>query len=349
MMMKNKTLAEWAEENSDINPFENCTNIDNLGGAILYWEEMLYRYSERELFNENRFVATIERLFNYNGYKYKRLLQTTTATYDMFSNYKLQKEGTETNTLNISDNHTGTDTRTPNLTKTRTPDLTEVKTSTPGVSETTTETPTIKTKETITPTVKTRQTETPTVKTKETDVKGTTTTTTTTPEGYIDELSRTTYDSTNYNAVQKNVHSVSSNATTTVTPSGTGDTKTTEVLSGNTITDNEVVSGNTITEFEAVSGNNITVKTKTGNDTTNTTNTGTEKITDTGTETTQYNNTKAKTGTDALSFTNRIDSGYMYREPQNAIKDERDIAVFAILDVVLSDVERATLLSIYLY
>ena len=68
----------------------------------------------------------------------------------------------------------------------------------------------------------------------------------------------------------------------------------------------------------------------------------------TGSDTTRYGKQKDTDGTETLSFNNRVDSGYMYREPQNAIKDEREIAVFTILDTILSDVERATLLSIYL-
>ena len=60
-----------------------------------------------------------------------------------------------------------------------------------------------------------------------------------------------------------------------------------------------------------------------------------------------YNSTDTHTGTDSLGFSDRTDSGYMYREPQNAIKDERSIAYFAILNVILEDVERVTLLSVY--
>lgn len=348
-MLKNKTLKEWKTENPNVNPFSGCHNITALGGADLYWEEFAYRYGDREIFNVDNFVRAVERVFLYNKYKYERLLATTIASYDMFTNYKVVKEGTETTTYNTTDAHTGTDTIIPNLQNQRTDNLTEGTTSTPGVSETITETPTLKTKETVTPTVKSKETVTPTVKTRETEVKGTTTTTTVTPEGYTDEISRTTFDSATFNPVEKKVHTAGVNGTTTVTPSGSGDTKTTEVLSGDTQKVNEIVSGNTITEYEAVSGNTQTVKTKIGSDTTSKTNTGTSTLSKTGTETTQYNSNKNKTGTESLGFSGRIDSGYMYREPQNAIKDEREIALFAVLDDVLSDVERATLLSIYLY
>ena len=349
MMNKNILLGEWAENHPDINPFSGCRNIENLGGAELYWDEFLYRYSEREIFKPANFVAAIQRVFNYNYYKYKSLLATTVATYNMFDNYKVTKEGTETTTFNTTDAHSGSDTRTPTITKTRTDNLSENKTLTPRVEETTTETPTVKTKETFTPTVKTKETVTPTVKTKETDVKGTTMTTTVTPESYTDEHSRTTYDSQVYAPTEKKVHTAGASGSTTVTPSGTGDTKTTEVLSGNTLTENEVVSGNNETVKEVLSGNTTTVKSKTGTDSVAITNTGTSAVAETGTEQMAYNSSKIKTGTEALGFTNRTDSGYMYREPQNAIKDERDIAMFTLIDPILSDIERATLLSIYLY
>ena len=42
-----------------------------------------------------------------------------------------------------------------------------------------------------------------------------------------------------------------------------------------------------------------------------------------------------------------MDKGFMYRNPQDAIEDERKIADFAIINVILEDVERYTLLSIY--
>lgn len=267
----------------------------------------------------------------------------------MFSNYKVTKSGTETTTFNTTDAHSGTDTRTPTIQKQRTDNLTENITETPRVETTTTETPSLKTKETVTPTVKEKETVTPTVKTKETDIKGNITTVTTTPEGYTDEISRTTYDSSAYNAVEKTVHTAGVGGTTTTTPSGTGDTRTSEVLSGDTQTIRETLSGNTETVREVVSGNNSTVVSKSGTDQTAKTNTGTSTISESGNETMQYNSSKNKTGTESLGFANRTDEGYMYREPQNAIKDERDIARFAILDDILSDVERATLLSIYLY
>lgn len=348
MMTMNKTVNEWATENPDINPFEECYNISSLGGAELYWDEFQYRYGEREIFMPVGFVNAVKRVFTYNRYKYERLLATTSQVYDMFSNYKVTKNGTETTTFNTTDAHSGTDTRTPSIQRQRTDNLTENITETPRVETTTTETPSLKTKETVTPTIKEKETVTPSVKTKETEVKGNITTVTTTPEGYTDEISRTTYDSSNYNAVEKTVHTAGVMGTTTTTPSGTGDTRTTEVLSGDTQTVRETLSGNTETVREVVSGNNNTVVSKTGTDQTSKTNTGTSTISESGNETTQYNSSKNKTGTESLDFKNRSDEGYMYREPQNAIKDEREIAIFAILDTILSDIERATLLSIYL-
>ena len=340
------TLSQWATENPTINPFANCENIVALGGAQMYWDELRYRYDNRDLYNPDRFVASIERLFNYNRYKYQRLLATTTANYDMFENYKLQKAGTETTTYNENKTKTGTDTRTLNLQDQRTDNLTENKTDTPRVEVTQTNTPTLKTKETVTPTVKEEEVVTPTVKTKETATPGVSTTTTVTPEGFTDEISRTTFDSSTYNAVEKTVHSAGLQGSTTVTPTGS-DTKTTEVLSGNTTTVKEQKSGNIITENEYVSGTDTTVTSKTGTDTTVKTNTGTETTAKTGTDTLGHNTTDAHTGTESLGFNDRVDSGHMYREPQNAISDERRVALFTILNIILSDVEAATLLSVY--
>lgn len=340
------TLEQWARENPTINPFENCSNIENLGGAQLYWDELRYRYDQRDLYNPDRFVSAIERLFDYNRYKYQRLLATTTAQYNMFDNYKLEKNGTETTTYNTSKTKTGSDTRTLNLQDQRTDNLAENKTNTPRVETTVTNTPTLKTRETITPTVKEQEVVTPTVKTKEIMTPGVSTTTTSTPESYTDETSRTTFDSAAYNAVQKNVHTAGTAGSTTTTPTGT-DTKTTEVLSGNTTTVREQKSGTIVTDTEFVSGTDSTVTSKTGTDTSITTNTGTETTAKTGTDALAHNTTDAHTGTEALGFTNRVDSGYMYREPQNAISDERKIAIFAILNIILGDVEAATLLSVY--
>lgn len=345
-MWRCKTLKQWATENPTINPFENCENITSLGGAQLYWDELRYRYDERTLYNPDRFVAAIERLFDYNYYKYQRLLATTTANYDMFENYKLQKDGTETTTYDTSKTKTGTDTRTLNLQDQRTDNLTENKTDTPRVETTTTNTPTFKTRETITPTVKEEEVVTPTVKSKETMTPGVSTTTTSTPESYTDETSRTTYDSATYNAVQKNVHSAGTAGSTTVTPTGV-DTKTTEVLSGNTTTVREQKSGSIVTDTEFLSGTDATVVSKTGIDTSVKTNTGTETTAKTGTDALAHNTTDAHTGTESLGFNNRVDSGHMYREPQNAISDERRIAIFTILNIILGDVEAATLLSVY--
>lgn len=340
------TLSQWATENPTINPFANCENISALGGAQMYWDELRYRYDNRDLYNPDRFVAAVERLFTYNRYKYQRLLATTTANYDMFENYKLQKAGSEITTYNENKTKTGTDTRTLNLQDQRTDNLTENKTDTPRVEVTQTNTPTLKTKETVTPTVKEEEVVTPTVKTKEIATPGVSTTTTVTPEGFTDEISRTTFDSSTYNAVEKTVHSAGLQGSTTVTPTGS-DTKTTEVLSGNTTTVKEQKSGNIITENEYVSGTDTTVTSKTGTDTSVKTNTGTETTAKTGTDTLGHNTTDAHTGTESLGFNDRVDSGHMYREPQNAITDERRIALFTILNIILGDVEAATLLSVY--
>lgn len=340
------SLNKWAEDNPDVNPFENCAQISQLGGADLYWQELLYRYGERTVYNPDRFVGALERLFEYNRYKYKRLLDTTTAVYPVFDNYKLAKSGTETTTHNTSKAKTGTDTHTLNLSDARTDNLNENVTETPRVETTETNTPNVKTKETVTPTVKEIETVKPTVKTKETSTPGVSTTTSITPESYVDETSRTTFDSLNYNAVQKTSHTASTAGSTTVTPTG-HDEKITEVVSGDTETTREQKSGTIVTELERISGEDTKVTSKTGTDTTVKTNTGTQTTLKTGTDTMGYNSTDTHTGTDSLGFSDRTDSGYMYREPQNAIKDERSVAYFAILNVILEDVERVTLLSVY--
>ena len=164
------TLNEWAEEHPTTNPFSECENISNLGGADLYYEELCYRYGERTLYNPDRFVKAIERLFDYNKYKYQRLLETTLLEYDVFNNYTIEKLGSESHALSNSRGKTGTDTRTLNLSKLRTDNLSESITQTPGVSTTVTNTPTVKTRETMTPTVKEQTVETPTIKTKETSI-----------------------------------------------------------------------------------------------------------------------------------------------------------------------------------
>lgn len=326
MIQKNQTLNDWALENPTVNPFTDCLNITTYGGAKLFYDEFLYRYGEREIFKPTQFVSAVERIFTLNSYKYTRLYQTTVLPYDIFTNYKVQKSGSETNTINMQKTGTGQSTRTPTLTETTTPNL----------SQTETFTPTIKSRETTTPTLKTKETVTPTVKSQETDAIGVSTTTTSTPDSYTELTSRTTYDDANYKPVESMSHTGVAGGTSTTTPSGSN-VKTTEVLSGNTITENEVVSGNTIKETETLSGNNTTLRTSTG----------TTQKSMSGTDTTQSSNSDTNTGTEVLSFTDRIDEGYMYREPQNAIRDERDIAMFAMLDTILTDVERATLLSIY--
>ena len=90
-----------------------------------------------------------------------------------------------------------------------------------------------------------------------------------------------------------------------------------------------------ITEY--LSGNTQTIKSQSGTDT----------VRKTGTETTQYNTTVSDTGTDTLSFNGRRDSGYMYRNPQDVIEDERKVAKFSLIDVILIDVEQVTLISVF--
>lgn len=343
MIEKKKTLKEWAEENPTVNPFTNCLNIATYGGADLLYSEFLYRYRQREIFDEDNFVFAVKRVFVINEYKYERLHQTTTLSYNPLNNYRVQKSGTETNSLSSSRTDTGSSTRSPNLKEHRTPNITE--TTTPSLTKTETFTPTIKSKETITPTVKTKETVTPTVKTKETETPGVSTTTETTPESYTDTTSRSTYDDLTFKAVEEKDHVGNEGGTSTVSHEGYNE-KITEVLEGDTETVTEVVSGDTQRVTETLGGTNETVTSTTGSSSVATT--GTELRTTSGTESVTTGLTRTENGSDTLSFTNRVDEGYMYREPQNAIKDEREIADFALINIILSDVEAMTLLSIYL-
>lgn len=356
-MLKNKVLKEWKAENPNVNPFSGCQNIVALGGADLYWEEFSYRYGDREIFNVDNFVRAVERVFLYNRYKYARLLETTTATYNMFDNYKVEKSGSEATSGSSNTENGGRDTfingKTVTETDTR---VREIETSHGAKSETTTLAPV---KETVTPQTTEITDFTPRVKTQETTKKGQTVTVETTPSDYVDTLSRTTYDSTNFTGVSKTAHNVDNaeKVETSFDPSGS-DTVTTEYLKdGSTELKNTTKTSyeqgskiETVTELTGESPQNVVSTAYDAPDKT------TEQIkngklirANSGTDTQTFGKTVDQTTSETLTFNNRIDSGYMYREPQNAIKDEREIAYFAVLNEVLSDVERATLLSIYLY
>lgn len=352
-MTKNTTLEQWRQRNPTTNPFANCYNIANLGGADLYWEEFYYRYAEREIFREASFVSAIERVFLFNKYKYERLLATTAQVYDMFSNYKVTKTGSEETEYDLSDQYSGTDQMTKGTTSTLTDTITITTETTPRVEVTTEETPAAKFKETVTP-----QTEEITefekgITIAEETTKAITTTTTVTPESYTDTVKRTTYDDVvNFQNVSQNIHTGSSGGETVVTPSQGKDIITTKpVGEGVDTTTKSYGEGSKIeTVTELIDGtSNTTVVSKTGKDTVEETHSGTKATAVTGADSVIHGKKKDTDGTETLTYLNRTDSGYMYREPQNAIKDERDIARFAILDDILADVERATLLSIYLY
>lgn len=351
-----KRLIEWAEENPTINPFSECYNITNLGGAELYWEEFKYRYGERQIYYEAGFVNAVKRVFNIYKYKYERLLATTLATYNMFDNYKLAKAGSEKTSYDVDKSHSGTDEYTKGTTSTITDGITVTTTTTPGVQTTVTETPGAKMKETVTP----QTTEIVEVanmhKIKETTEKGIEKTITTTPESYTDSTSRTTYDDTTYQPVSQIVHSAGANPGEVTESYDDGqDTKTTEFLTdqqGHPYKDTTTTSFQNGSKVETVvelldNTNNTTVTSKTGIDTVGEVHSGTKSNAMTGKDSITHGLKVSTDGDETLSFEDRVDSGYMYREPQNAIKDERDIAVFAILDVILSDVERVTLLSVY--
>ncbi len=355
MCQKLTTLKEWKTKNPNVNPFSNCQNILNLGGAELYWSEFVYRYGEREIFKEDEFVSAVERVFLYNRYKYARLLETTLATYNMFDNYKLEKTGSETTSGTSNTENGGRDTfingKTITDTDTR---VREVETTHGSKSETTTLAPI---KETVTPQTTEVTDFTPRVKTQETTKKGQTVTVETTPADYVDTLSRTTYDSTNFTGVSKTVHNADNAETveTSFDPNGS-DTVTTEYLKDGlnelkNTTKTSFEQGSkieTVTELTGESPQNVvSTAYDTPDKTTEQIKNGTFVRANSGTDTTTFGRTVDQTSEETLSFTNRVDSGYMYREPQNAIKDERAIAYFAILNEVLGDVERVTLLSIY--
>lgn len=271
--------------------------------------------------------------------------------------------------------------------ETETPNLTENITKTPNTTKTTTETPGVKTRETVTPNVTEASTrtpntvtntiETPRVRTEETETPNTVKTTVTTPTDYSDSTSKTTYDntlSTKLVSVVERDFDSDETAEETLTGSVTkvseftAGTNSTQVSNTGTETNNKTTTGSTITDKEVISGSNSTSerlsgtetegKTKTGTNTTNfeyvsgnttteTSQNGTNTITKTGQQEVEYDTSETDAGTEELSFLNRTDSGYMYRPPQDAIEDERKIAIFSILDIVLSDVERATLISVY--
>lgn len=352
MITKNKTVMEWATENPNVNPFSDCYNISSLGGAEIYWDEFQYRYGEREIFMPAGFINAVKRVFTYNKYKYERLLATTSQIYDMFSNYKVQKAGSEQTTYDMSDTLSGTDTFTKGTTATTTDGITITTTETPRVETTTTDTPGAKIKTTVTPqTEETTEFQKGVTIAEETE-KNITTTTTVTPESYTDTFKRTTYDdTTNFQNVEQKTHLGSAGGQTQVSPSTGKDIVTTKpVGNGKDTTTVSYAEGSKIETVSELLDNthNSRVVSKTGNDQTTEVHSGTKATAMTGSDTTRYGKQKDTDGTETLSFNNRVDSGYMYREPQNAIKDEREIAVFAILDTILSDVERATLLSIYL-
>lgn len=345
------TLKKWKSEHPTTNPFANCLNVSSYGGADLLYSEFTYRYGNREIFDEDEFINAVERVFVYNQYKYERLLATTTQVYDMFTNYKINKVGSEQTSYALTNADSGTDTFKKGSTSTTT-DTTRIETTkTPRVETTTQETPAAKIKETVTP-----QTEEVTefekgITMAEESEKGITTTTTRTPESYTDTVSRTTYDDTvNFNNVQQTSHIGSAGGTETVTPSSGKDIVTTKpVGNGKDTTTKSYAQGSKVETVVELLDNthNTTVVSKTGVDTDVEAHSGTKSTAGSGQDETIYGKSTSKSGTETLLFNNRTDSGYMYREPQNAIKDERSIAYFAILNDILSDVERATLLSIY--
>lgn len=341
------TLKEWSDANPTTNPFVGCINITALGGADLYWDEFKYRYKYREIYEPDEFVSAVQRVFRYNEYKFSKLLASTNLEYDPLNNYMVLKTGSEKNTVNMSKSKTGTDTVTPDLTKTETPNTTRTETETPTVKTRETVTPNISSTVTRTPNLTKDTTETPRVKVQETETPGVSTSSTVVPADYTDNLSKSTYDDTQLYPVSSNarVHDNQHPQTQTITPTGTN-TKVTEPVNGTNKTEEKETGTETTTttnngtqtkNFEVVSGNNQTTTTQSGSVITK----------QTGTEKTQYGSNVNDSGTETLEYLNRTDKGYMYRNPQDVVEDERKIALFSLLDVILADVEQATLISVY--
>lgn len=341
------TLREWVLKNPDVNPFEDCANIVQLGGADLYWSEFQYRFKKREIFDEDEFVNAIKRVFLYNSYKFTKLYQSTVLTYNPLNNYLVEKLGAEQNALNLSKLKTGTDTVTPNITITETPNVTTTKVETPTTSMSETTTPNIEEETVREPDLNKTTTDTPRVTTTETETPRVSTTTTTHPAGYTDSTSKTTFDTSTYNPVQQTARAYDANnpEVVTVEPvSGTNEKETSQT--GTNTSETEETGTETTTKTTTGTNTKITTFTS-GNINTQTSQSGTNREVKTGTESTQYNSTVADTGTETLTYQNRKDQGYMYRPPQDAIEDERKIAIFSLLDIILSDVEQATLISVY--
>ena len=102
----------------------------------------------------------------------------------------------------------------------------------------------------------------------------------------------------------------------------------------------------TITGESSKTGENVTTIHNTGSETT--TISGTNSTTTGGSTQTTYNNyKKSEEGFEELSFTGRVDEGYMYRPPQDAIEDEIKIARHNLLTIILKDVRDRVLISVY--
>lgn len=342
-------LKTWTENNPNVNPFSNCRNIAALGGADIFWAEFMYRYDNREIYDTDRFVSAVERCFLINEYKYSTMLASLNLAYNPLNNYLVSKTGDEKKTLNLSKGKTGTETKSPDVTITTTPNLTTTETATPTLKTRETTTPNITQDSTFTPTTEDTTVETPRVKTKTTETPRVSTTTTTKPADYTEDLSKTTFDNT---VTQKPVQTVTriydstgKEVVTTDVPTGTNETTVEPIEGTNTTKLSHTGNDNTITKTTGT--NEKITEYISGNTTTQTTQNGTETKRQTGTEQMQYNTIVSDTGTDTLSYVNRQDSGYMYRNPQDAVKDEREIAAFSLIDVILKDVEQATLISVY--
>jgi len=345
-ILSNVSLRKWAEKNPGTNPFTNCANVARFGGADFLWTEFQYRYNNKEVFYPNDFVSAVERVFLFNQYKFLSLLETTQANYDMFTNYQVEKIGSEIDTKDLSRAHSGTDSLTRNMTETERPAEIIDRVTTPTTEITETETPALTTTETSTPRVVETSTRTPNTQSETTDTPRVSTTTEVTPLGYSDSMSRTTYDDANHKPVEMTVHTPSSGSeVTTVTP--TSGTNTSVTVTTGTEQTQTSRTGEDTKETETT-GTNTKVSAYTdGNITERESHSGTNTTTTTGTDGKTYSSQTDDTGTDVLSFQNRMDKGFMYRPPQDAIKDERSIAMFSLVDIILKDVEAATLISVY--
>lgn len=345
-ILSSVSLKEWAVAHPNVNPFTNCVNVAQFGGADFLWAEYKYRYGNREVFYPDDFVNEVERVFRINTYKFMSLLATTQANYDMFTNYQVEKIGSEETEFDKDKTHTGNDTLTLNSTSTERPAEVINKVTTPTTEITETETPELTKTEVSTPRVVDSTLKTPNTQTETVETPRVSTTAEHTPLGYTESTSKTTFDNLSHKPVEMVTHTPSTGSEITVTTPTTGTNTTVSTTTGTETTELSHTGTNTVQTDTTGTNTKVTGYTN-GNVTEQETHSGQNVVQKTGTEMQGYNSSNSEEGTETLTFRNRMDKGFMYRPPQDAIKDERTIAMFSLVDIILKDVEAATLVSVY--